>query len=46
MEVKRVNPISNEEETVHLNYFKSVPTSSKVYNKVLIKGKEPSLDFK
>lgn len=30
------DPISKEQEEVKLSYFKSIPSNSKVYNKVLV----------
>lgn len=46
LETKIKDPVSGEEETIKLNYFKSIPTQSKIYNKVLISGKTKPLNFK
>ncbi len=37
-EVPLINPVSGEpeEEKISLNYYKSIPSHSKIYNKVLV----------
>jgi hypothetical protein len=45
-EFEEIDPISKEKERVKMNYYRSIPTTSKIYNKVLIRGKAPILDFK
>lgn len=46
VEIEQVDPISNETNKTTVNYFKAISTYSKVYNKVLIKCKQPKLNFR
>lgn len=46
IEAAIVDPISLEQETLKLNFFESIPSNNKIYNKVLVENKKVQLNFK